>query len=106
MSKYEFRGTPGPWRYTMRNANEIMTTFHGVQIGKVYMDVTTENEPEDAKLVSAEPDLLAVCCKVANLNPEAGEIGEGMLRQIVSAAQEAVSKATGAELERTGGGHE
>jgi len=97
MGKYEFKGTPGPWRHTMRNANEIMTTFHGVQVGKVYIDVTTENEKEDAKLVSAAPELFEVCSKVANLNPEAGEIGEGMLRQIVSEAHSALTKATGEE---------
>lgn len=44
----EFKGTPAPWKYTVRNANEIMTTFHGVTIGDVYLDITTANQKADA----------------------------------------------------------
>ena len=40
----EFKGTPAPWKYTVRNANEIMTTFHGVTIGDVYLDITTAKQ--------------------------------------------------------------
>ena len=55
MSQPKF--TPGPWRYASRNVNEIMTTFHGVQIGRSYIDVATENEKADAHLVAAAPEL-------------------------------------------------
>ncbi|MGJ7215277.1 hypothetical protein [Morganella morganii] len=54
----EFKGTPGPWKYTVRNANEIMTTFHGVVIGDIYLDITTDSQKEDARLIAAAPDLL------------------------------------------------
>lgn len=54
----EFKGTPGPWKYTVRNANEIMTTFHGVVIGDIYLDITTCSQKADARLIAAAPDLL------------------------------------------------
>ncbi|HGN0839579.1 hypothetical protein [Proteus mirabilis] len=54
----EFKGTPAPWKYTVRNANEIMTTFHGVTIGDVYLDVTTANQKADAHLIATAPELL------------------------------------------------
>lgn len=54
----EFKGTPAPWKYTVRNANEIMTTFHGVTIGDVYLDITTANQKADAHLIATAPDLL------------------------------------------------
>lgn len=37
--------------------------------------------------VNAHEALMALATKVANLNPDAGEIGEGMLRQLVIAAR-------------------
>ncbi|EGK3591955.1 hypothetical protein LGG24_000058 [Escherichia coli] len=54
----EFKGTPGKWKYTVRNANEMMTTFHGVTIGDTYIEAATRNEREDALLIAAAPDLL------------------------------------------------
>ena len=54
----EFKGTPAPWKYTVRNSNEIMTTFHGVTIGDVYLDITTSNQKADAHLIAAAPELL------------------------------------------------
>lgn len=54
----EFKHTPAPWKYTIRNANEIMTTFHGVTIGDVYLDITTANQKADARLIAAAPELL------------------------------------------------
>ncbi|WP_265694373.1 hypothetical protein [Providencia rustigianii] len=53
-----FKHTPAPWKYTVRNANEIMTTFHGVTIGDVYLDITTSNQKSDAHLIAAAPELL------------------------------------------------
>lgn len=54
----EFKHTPAPWKYTIRNANEIMTTFHGVTIGDVYLDITTANQKADSHLIAAAPELL------------------------------------------------
>ncbi|EPC3693691.1 hypothetical protein SOQ49_002850 [Escherichia coli] len=54
----EFNGTPGKWKYTVRNVNEMMTTFHGVTIGDTYIEAVTRNEREDALLIAAAPELL------------------------------------------------
>lgn len=54
----EFKGTPGKLKYTVRNVNEMMTTFHGVTIGDTYIEAATRNEREDALLIAAAPDLL------------------------------------------------
>lgn len=54
----EFKHTPAPWKHTIRNANEIMTTFHGVTIGDVYLDITTANQKADSHLIAAAPELL------------------------------------------------
>ena len=54
----EFKGTPGKWKYTVRNVNEMMTTFHGVTIGDTYIEAATRNEREDALLIAAAPELL------------------------------------------------
>lgn len=54
----ELKHTPAPWKHTIRNANEIMTTFHGVTIGGVYLDITTANQKSDAHLIAAAPELL------------------------------------------------
>lgn len=54
----EFKHTPEPWKHTIRNANEIMTTFHGVTIGDVYLDITTANQKADSHLIAAAPELL------------------------------------------------
>ncbi|MFF0930868.1 hypothetical protein ACFYLL_13150 [Proteus mirabilis] len=62
----EFKGTPAPWKYTVRNANEIMTTFHGVTIGDVYLDITTANQKADAHLIASAPELLEQLIRLRN----------------------------------------
>lgn len=42
------------------------------------------------KLETAPSDALALAKRVANLNPDAGEIGEGMLRSLVEDARRIV----------------
>ncbi|MBT0347375.1 hypothetical protein ABMZ87_10260 [Morganella morganii] len=63
----EFKGTPGPWKYTVRNANEIMTTFHGVTIGNIYLDITTDNQKADSYLIAAAPGLLEALIELRKL---------------------------------------
>lgn len=62
-----FKGTPAPWKYTVRNANEIMTTFHGVTIGDVYLDITTSNQKADAHTIAAAPELLSELIRLRNI---------------------------------------
>lgn len=63
----EFKGSPGPWKYTVRNANEIMTTFHGVTIGNIYLDITTDNQKADSYLIAAAPELLDALIELRKL---------------------------------------
>ncbi|HEM8211009.1 TPA: hypothetical protein U2M19_001855 [Providencia rettgeri] len=62
----ELKHTPAPWKHTIRNANEIMTTFHGVTIGGVYLDITTANQKSDAHLIAAAPELLEALIKLTD----------------------------------------
>lgn len=95
----EFKGTRGPWKYTVRNVNEMMTTFHGVAVGDTYIEVATRNEQEDAQLISAAPDLLEACLRTRNqfyaagYEPKSGSMSptECLLAQLIAA----ISKATG-----------
>lgn len=59
-----------------------------------YIEVHGPNQKANAALAEAAPELLALAEKVATLNPNAGEIGEGMLHRLVSMANEAITKAT------------
>lgn len=86
----EFNGTPGKWKYTVRNVNEMMTTFHGVTIGDTYIEAATRNEREDALLIAAAPDLLEALQKLVGIN---GNRSEPEYVQ----ARAAISKAMGEE---------
>ncbi|EMJ7518946.1 hypothetical protein RGL88_000428 [Providencia rettgeri] len=90
----EFKHTPAPWKYTVRNANEIMTTFHGVTIGDVYLDITTANQKADAHLISAAPELLEALIELTESAKEAID-GLGDLSDAIDTAKAAIAKALG-----------
>lgn len=102
----EFKGTPGEWKYTVRNVNEMMTTFHGVTIGDTYIEAATRNEREDARLIAAAPDLLEALqgymSAVSEMN-EAMKDGynvQGAMSALIGwedMARAAISKALGEE---------
>lgn len=89
----EFKGTPGKWKYTVRNVNEMMTTFHGVTIGDTYIEAATRNEREDALLIAAAPDLLEAL--QAMLNKAYKQSWNDHYPDEVSKALSAISKALG-----------
>ncbi|MGE2630571.1 hypothetical protein ACPSX2_04075 [Escherichia coli] len=91
----EFKGTPGKWKYTVRNVNEMMTTFHGVTIGDTYIEAATRNEREDALLIAAAPDLLEAL--QAMLNKAYKQNWNDHYPDEVSKAQLAISKVLGDE---------
>lgn len=83
----EFKHSPAPWKHTIRNANEIMTTFHGVTIGDVYLDITTANQKADSHLIAAAPELLALLMKLDRI----GGLGLSTHKEI----QSVIAKALG-----------
>lgn len=89
-----FMGTPGPWKYTIRNVNEMMTTFHGVVMGDTYIEIATRNEREDAKLLAAAPDLLEALQSIIDLQTR-GYVVIG--DKYTDMARAAISKALGEE---------
>ncbi|MDL9982859.1 hypothetical protein [Providencia rettgeri] len=90
----EFKHSPAPWKYTVRNANEIMTTFHGVTIGDVYFDITTQNQKADAHLIAAAPELLEALIELTESAKEAID-GLGDLSDAIDTAKAAIAKALG-----------
>lgn len=48
------KATPGEWKRMMRNSDELMTTFHGVAIGNVFVELTTgKRDIFDADFIAA-----------------------------------------------------
>lgn len=89
----EFKGTPGEWKYTIRNVNEMMTTFHGVTIGDTYIEAATRNEVEDARLIAAAPDILDALQKMFRAGQK--QNWNDRYESEMNAARAAISKALG-----------
>ncbi|HFK5818119.1 TPA: ead/Ea22-like family protein, partial [Enterobacter kobei] len=48
------KATPGEWKRMMRNSDELMTTFHGIAIGNVFVELTTgKRDIFDAEFIAA-----------------------------------------------------
>ncbi|EDS7435573.1 hypothetical protein XY97_003572 [Salmonella enterica subsp. enterica] len=93
----EFKGTPGKWKYTVRNVNEMMTTFHGVTIGDTYIEAATRNEREDALLIAAAPDLLEALQLAEKAMTEGRNVTYPEWYGVINKARSAISKALGEE---------
>ena len=75
-----------------------MTTFHGVTIGDVYLDITTANQKEDAHLIAAAPELLEALIEIVEMQSK--NYGNGMnthihLANLAKKARIVIAKALG-----------
>ena len=99
MSKYEFRGTQGQWK---SNGNCVWSVNEGL----VCMCSNSPHTKDyDAQAIAAVPELIDV---LGNLLSRVGNDADAK-KWFVDEQREArtaLAKATGTELERTGGSHE
>lgn len=87
--------TPGPW--TDSRASDSQHNIDAADNTPVATAWRLESWPNtaleaNARLIATSPELLELANRVASLNPDVGEIGPGMLAQLVSDARRIVAK--------------
>lgn len=89
--------TEGPW--SVNSYGEVIGPDGKTVSANGFSSITSPGRYQDeakanARVAACGPEFLLLARKIASLNPNAGEIGDGMLAQIVAESRRLVEKAT------------
>lgn len=89
--------TPGPWiTFQPRGDGSVPVRTDGLGLTICYVhDGAICDAIANAHLIAAAPELADLCEMVARLNPVAGEIGAGMLANMVEKARNIMAQIEG-----------
>lgn len=96
MESINMKHTPGPWK--VDPCWDILgnTDDGNGMVCQITTDAVPRAEAEaNARLIASAPELADLCEMVARLNPDAGEIGAGMLASIVEKARNIMAQIEG-----------